>query len=128
MSAADVEFLRAAYEEFSRTGELDMELLAADLDFRQPPPNALTGGREELRKAQADFLEAFDDFHVEPQEFIDAGEHVVVVVRMGGRAKETGMVIDQPIAHVWKISNGKAIRLHAYTGRAEALEAVGLPE
>jgi|SRR5208283_3090630 len=38
--------------------------------------------------------EAFDEFHVEPLEYIDAGDRVVVPLRFGGRARHTGLDVE----------------------------------
>jgi ketosteroid isomerase-like protein len=72
--------------------------------------------------------EAFEAFGVEPQEFIDAGDRVVVPVRFGGHARHTGMEVTFESVHVWTARGGKWIRLDLIRDRAEALEAVGLSE
>ena len=51
----------------------------------------------------------FDEFRAEPERFIDAGEHLVVVGRFRGRSKD-GRGLDAPFAHVWTMRNGKAAR------------------
>jgi ketosteroid isomerase-like protein len=115
----EIELLRGRYDEWTRKGTLAADWLAPDFDFWQGPGEELTGGRDELLRAIADFQDFFDEWHFRPQEFIDKGEHVLVIGRMGGRAKTSGVVVDQPIAHEWKMREGVAIRLCAYPNTPE---------
>ena len=52
-------------------------------------------------------------FSAAPEQFIDAGEHVVVVGQFRGRANGGGS-LDAPFVHVWKMRNGKAARFDHY--------------
>ena len=64
------------------------------------------------------------------ERFIDAGDdHVLVFSREGGRGKGSGAEVQTHLtAHLWTLKDGKAVRMHSYWERAEALEAVGLSE
>ena len=68
------------------------------------------------------------EFWVEPQEFIDAGERVVVPIRFGGRAQHTGLGVVFEVVHVCTARDGKMTRVDMYVSKAEAFEAVGLRE
>ena len=73
--------------------------------------------------------EAFADYSVEIQEFIDAGEEAVVVpVRISGRGKASGVDIRTRVAHLWTLRDGKLIRGQVFETTKEALEAAGLQE
>ena len=63
---------------------------------------------------------------LEPEEFIPAGENVVVPLHIRGQGRESGIEVDAHIVHVWTIRNDRAVKLHVYVDRAEALKAVGL--
>jgi len=65
---------------------------------------------------------------LEPQEFIDAGDRVVVPLQFGGEARYTGIEVKFAVVHVVTIRDGKVARLDIYMTRAEALEAAGLSE
>jgi ketosteroid isomerase-like protein len=72
---------------------------------------------------------AFESFTLEPLEYIDAGDDkVVVVARLSARGKESGVAVERLDGMVWTIRDGMTVRLDYYGSRAEALEAVGLPE
>ena len=70
--------------------------------------------------------EAFDRLSMEPEEIIEAGDRVVVPLRLGGRARFTGIPIEFSLVHVATFRNGKALRVDVYADKAEALKAVGL--
>ena len=75
----------------------------------------------------ADWLEAWEDWQLEVEELLDAGDQVVAFVRMLGRSK-AGLPVDMRFAQVWTYRNGKQIRMQMYASRDEALKAARLPE
>ena len=70
----------------------------------------------------------FEDFSIDVDEIFDRGEEVVVFLRFRGRGRGSDAEIEAPMAHVWTIRDGKAIRLRQFLNREQALEAVGLSE
>src|SRR5262249_46319153 len=72
--------------------------------------------------------DVFEDFNIEVEEVIDAGEKVLACVRVSGRGKGSGVNVDMRLVHVWTHVDQKAVRLDVYKDKAEALEAVGLSE
>jgi hypothetical protein len=67
----------------------------------------------------------------EVQEYVDAGEDIVVISTLrGGSARfETGIVpMDVTVAQVFLFEGGVLRRFKSSLSRAEALEAVGLAE
>jgi ketosteroid isomerase-like protein len=73
-------------------------------------------------------MEAFTAMWFEPQEFIDAGDRVVVRVRTSGSARHTGIAVEFERIHVWTYRGGKVARLDIFASKQQALEAVGLRE
>ena len=63
----------------------------------------------------------------EPERFIDAGEHVVVIGTARGTAR-SGVEAQWRQGYVWTVRDGKAIRFRWCNNPQEALEAVGLRE
>jgi ketosteroid isomerase-like protein len=70
--------------------------------------------------------EPFDDLRVEPREFIEAGDEIVVIFRARGRGKGSGIPLDVELAHVFTFREGNVQVMRAHTSKASALEAVGL--
>jgi ketosteroid isomerase-like protein len=83
-------------------------------------------GPEGFLRATEEVLEAFEDYRVEPEDFIDAGDAVVVPVRISGRGRASGAKLETRLAHLWVFgSDGKAIRGEVHRTTEEALEAAG---
>jgi uncharacterized protein len=69
--------------------------------------------------------EVWDEHRIEPQEFIDAGDRVVVLQREYQRSKSgVELVIDT--ASILDLRDGRIVRIQPYMNPAEALEAAGL--
>ena len=125
-----VEATRRSYEAFARG---DMDGVVADMDeaieWHQAqglPHGGLYRGLPEVRRAIFDPLdeEWWDEFAADAHEFLDAGDHVVVIGRYRGRAKGTGKSLDVPFVHVWTYSGGKAIRFRQFLDTAGWVEAL----
>jgi SnoaL-like domain len=71
---------------------------------------------------------AWDDWEIEVEDYLDAGERVVVLLHQRGRAKVTGIPVEMRLGQVWTIEDGKSIWMQMYASPEEALEAAGLPE
>jgi hypothetical protein len=71
--------------------------------------------------------EMFEELEFMPEEFVAGGDHVVVAVRLVGRGRESGVPVEDRIAHVWEMRGGKVVSLQVYSEMADALQAVGLP-
>jgi ketosteroid isomerase-like protein len=70
----------------------------------------------------------WDEYGSEVEELIDAGNHVIAVIRSWGRGKQSEAAVETGEHHVWTLRDGKLWRLRVYPDEAEALEAVGLWE
>jgi ketosteroid isomerase-like protein len=52
------------------------------------------------------------------------GHFLIASVRQSGRGRASGLDIAIEIAHVWKVENGRAIRLESYRNTDDARAAV----
>jgi ketosteroid isomerase-like protein len=133
MSQENVEIVRRGYEVFA-SGRISFEFLDPEIQWRGPrqfPDLAAPRyGHDGVREYIAKLNEAFDDYRMVAEEFIDLGnDRVLVFAREGGRGKGSGLEVQtNPTAHLYTLRNGKAIRMQSYWERAEALEAAGLSE
>jgi ketosteroid isomerase-like protein len=119
-----VDAVRRSYEAFER-GDIDAVVVDMDeeIEWHQAqglPHGGTYRGLDAVRKAIFDPLddEWWDDFRADPSEFIDAGDHVVVLGRYTGRAKATGRSLDVPFAHVWTFRDEKAVRFRQFLDTA----------
>jgi ketosteroid isomerase-like protein len=72
--------------------------------------------------------DAWEDLEGRPEEFTDAGCHVVVTSYFRGRGLRSGVEVETRIYEVYTLLNRKIVRMDEYTEREEALEAAGLRE
>ena len=128
MSRENVAVVRRIWEEgllFSdESGVLDADFEVHDHDL----PDAQVGmGRRGLERWTQAWNEAWESWEVENEKYIDAGDQVVVLTRVWGRGKVSGVRVQQHGGFVISLRAGKVIRLDYFGSHAEALEAVGLP-
>jgi ketosteroid isomerase-like protein len=132
MSQENVEFVRRVYDgwvrgDFSEGAEVfDLDV---EFDLVDWPEGSSTRGLDEMGRTWRAALDAWEGFHAEPIEFIEAGEDVVVVRnRIEARGKESGADVRADTAAVWTLKAGKVVRLALYWNTSKALEAAGLSE
>jgi ketosteroid isomerase-like protein len=129
MSRENVEATRAGFRTLERDG---VEGLLAFIhpDFETTTPAELTvepatyRGHDGIRRYFESFYEVMDEVRFEPEDFIDAGERVVVPVRLVARGRDTGIEAEQRLAFVWTLRDRKALRLETFPTLEAALEAV----
>jgi ketosteroid isomerase-like protein len=132
MSQAEIETLRALYEAVSR-GDWDAALRDARPDFELIPPdqNPLAGtyrGREAVRDFFAELWAAFDEVTVEPGQFSEAGDSIVVSMLLTLSPSGSGAEVQMHVTHLWTMRDGRPVRCRVFREREEALEAAGLSE
>jgi ketosteroid isomerase-like protein len=130
MSQENVELVRSIYDDWLRG---DMALDKFDPEITMVESEAIPGvpsayGIDAVRRYIESFPDYWSEIRVEPQEYIDAGHRVVVMARLIGRGKSSGAAVERTWAYVWTLRAEKALRMDAYTDRAEALKAVGLED
>ena len=129
MSRKDIELAKRALDAFN-SGDVEKMIELADeaLEWR-PAFGGATGGatayhgHDGFREYWRGTQEIFDHFRFEPEQFIDDGNSLVVIGRGSGRAKGSGIEIDQPFAMLWKIRGGKAVFGQTFTDPDEARAA-----
>jgi ketosteroid isomerase-like protein len=118
MPEPEIEALRRIYDALSRW---DVDEFANDVthDFELILPETVPwGGTRHGRDGVEAYATIFRD-HVEglwadPDHFLEAGELIVVLGRLRGRARATGEEYEVDFAHVWTLSDGVPSRCHSY--------------
>ena len=133
MSEQNLEVVRRTLETFMREGtSASYEgLVADDVDLR--PAFEVTGGTsfagpEGVVSFMRQWTEAFDDWALEVDELLDAGEAVVARLRQSARGRESGAPVENLFGIVFRLQGGQIVRIKSYLTIAEALEAAGLRE
>jgi ketosteroid isomerase-like protein len=127
MSQENVEVVRGLF------AALDDQDWEAALGFFDPevewsPTEGTFHGPEGVLSSLVEWLEPWEEHHIEAEEFMEAGDQVVAVIHLTGRGAGSGMEIDQRFFQVYAVGNGKIIRMVEFVRRAEALEVAGLRE
>jgi ketosteroid isomerase-like protein len=81
-------------------------------------------GRAGLKRWIDSIREIWDEWRMEQERFVVAGDQVVVLIRVVARGHLSGVGLDRETAHIWSIADGRLTRCEVYFDRAEALEAV----
>ncbi len=119
-----LEIARASYAAFARH---DTAAVLADLDpeiewiqAQGLPHGGTYHGIDEVRHNIFDPLDRdwWDGFTADPDEFIDAGDQVVVLGRYRALAKQSRRRLDVPYVHVWTIADGKVTRFRQFLDTA----------
>jgi uncharacterized protein len=129
MSRENVEVVRQAFEAFQRRdNEAVFACYDPEVEIHGQVDGSVYRGLDGVRAFFRDWLPAWEEYRSEVEEWIDAGDHVIVVIHQRGRGKLSGAVVEQRRAHVWTVRDGKLWRLRIYATKEEALKAVGLRE
>jgi ketosteroid isomerase-like protein len=128
MSQENVEALRRGFDHFAQTGEPIWDEMSEQLVIRdlQSPDQAEYVGHDGFRRWIADWSAAWDEWHIEVEEILDAGDAVVVLLHHTARGKSSGVDLDSHDGIVYKFRDSVIVGLDYYTGRQRALEAAGL--
>jgi ketosteroid isomerase-like protein len=131
VSAENIDALREGLEAFN-SRDIERILGFLDPDFEADVPPALSAepdtyrGHDGAVRYFESFWETMDDIRFRPERFWDAGESVVVTMRLTARGRHTAIAVEQRFAQVWTFRAGKATRARTYASEAEALKAAGL--
>jgi uncharacterized protein len=71
------------------------------------------------------WLSEWEHWRAVAEEFLEVGDHVVVLASYIGRGRGSGVEIRQEGAHVFKLRDGKVVRLEIFASRTKALKSVG---
>ncbi len=127
MSQENVEIITRGFEHFSASGEVRAHPdFVWDVTKLGWPGQQIYSGAAGANQFNAEWAEAWDDWELEVENFVDAGDYVVAIVNQRGRSKTTQIPVDMRFAQVWSFRDGQAIRMEMYASVDEALAEVGL--
>ena len=131
MSQENVELVRTAMESFNLDGvDAIADQISPDFETTTPPSLSVEPdtyrGPEGVRRWFDAWEGTMDEVRFDVDELVDAGDRVIAVSRMVARSHTTGIEVEQAVALVWTLRDGRAVRLDPYATREEAVRAVGL--
>ena len=130
MSRENVSLLGKIYEEWEsgnyRAGRelLDESMTSVWSDGF--PTAGIYHGPREHSAAMREWLGEWDEFELWAEDFVDAGDSVVVPFSVRARGKGSGALVERRWAHVWTLRRGRIVRFEVHLDAQSALEAVGL--
>jgi len=75
-------------------------------------------------KAFEELFEAFDELQLHPEEFLEFGDRVLMVLSVTGRAKLGDMAFTERHAEIFTFEDGLTTRLEVHRDKAAALAAL----
>ena len=131
MSQENVDVVRRFVEDTSETRNVPWELVDPGIVYVIDPPAWLAGtyrGHAGLKDVLTRTWDVYDEFRFEVDEYIDAGDSVVVLGAAHVRGALSGATAVQTGGAVYRVRGGLIVTVTVYLDRDHALEAVGLPE
>jgi ketosteroid isomerase-like protein len=113
----NVELLRALFERFNESGELDFSVIDAEFELHarpDVPDGRVWRGIEGIRDFFATTAEAFDPIRWEANEMIAEGRHVVVRAHVTAYGASSGTPIEMDEAQLWTFRDGLVVRLQGF--------------
>jgi ketosteroid isomerase-like protein len=126
-----VELLRRFYESFNQH-DLDavLELCTEDVEIYKDPEVVemvaamMPRGQELVAQYLRTWLESWDSYNARPEDFVQSGDECAALIQLRARGKGSQFDIEEEMADVFTVQEGRIARLRLYVRRPEALEAV----
>jgi ketosteroid isomerase-like protein len=128
VSLKNVEIVRDSLEHLLASGELQWTALHPATEVRDHDILDASDYRGHAGVTQwlGDWATAWSEYTLKPSEYIDAGDHVVVVFWMNATGRGSGVRVERRDAMVCQVHDGQIVRIDYYNNRDEALKAMGL--
>jgi ketosteroid isomerase-like protein len=127
MSGENIELIRRGYEAYARGDFASVfALLHPQVEICQTellPWGGTYRGHEQAREFFRK-LNEYTEGLPEPEEFIAAGDDVVVMGRLRGKARGSDRHYDLKIVHLWSIEGEQIVRFAAYIDTPGMLAAL----
>jgi ketosteroid isomerase-like protein len=132
MSAENVAIVKGIYQAFA-TGDVpavvgamspDIEWNEAE-NFPYSDGNPYRGPDAILSGVFARLGSEWDGFGGLPEQFLDAGDTVIMVGRYVGTCNATGRAMNPQVAHFWTLEGGKAVRFQQLCDTLAVARATG---
>lgn len=131
MSQENMPLIRGLYEAFGKgdvatvLGQMDQSIEWKEAEnFIYADHNPYVGPQAVLEGVLMRFVSEWDNFTVTPEEWLDAGNHVVVLGTYRGTHKASGKTVRAQFAHVWAVRAGRVLRFQQYTDTKQFADVV----
>jgi uncharacterized protein len=131
MSQENVQIVQGVYEAFGRgdvptvLGRMDQGIEWNEAEnFIYADRNPYVGPQAVLEGVFMRLGSEWEGFAVTPEEWLDAGDRIVVLGTYSGTHKATGRRVRAQFAHIWSVRDGKVVRFQQYTDTKQFAETV----
>jgi ketosteroid isomerase-like protein len=128
MGTDDIQIVRRVYDALIRWDVDDLlRDLTHDIEWTLPeslPWGGSRHGHEGVRAMLTIFEDHVDGRWADADDYIAAEDRIVVLGRLRGRGRESGVEFEVPFAHVWNVSEGIASRCRSYYDTAPIMAAL----
>ena len=123
-----VDLVRRVHEAFNRgDAEAMLSLIDPDCEIRDPGRTGGTfHGHDGLLEFLEEWMEIWDTYRIEVEEYRETDELVVACLMQTGRGKGSGIEVRQPMTQLLWVRDGKVAELEIYADRGDAFRAAGL--
>lgn len=80
-------------------------------------------GQDAMLRAFKEWVEPFSEYRAEALDYIEAGDHVIVVTRQWGTGRASGAPVEIRVTHLMEFRDGLIARLDEYETVEEAIES-----
>lgn len=129
MSRKNVKLVRRSWEAFVRADfDAALEPLAPDVEFdlTSHPGGEVLRGHDGVREGMRRWVVAWESYAMELDDFIDAGDRVLILFRERGRGRQSGIETEAKLGAVWTVRHGQVSRMQPFRSRSEAYKAAGI--
>jgi ketosteroid isomerase-like protein len=127
VSNENVQVVRRVIDAWNRRDlEAALKLTHPEAENRSVQATETAYGREGVAATFRDWFETFEDFQIEPEDFIVAGDRILVPTRQRARGKGSGVQIDERVYQLYMVRDGMIIGFDEYSDEDLAVRAAGL--
>jgi ketosteroid isomerase-like protein len=128
MGAGEREIILKAYDAWNRRDygqaidflDPDVEV---DASARVMNPDVYRG-HAGFQRLIDEIAEVWEQWRIEPEEFIEGDGGILVVARARARGRGSGVELDQVAYNTWRLRDGKVVRAAFFYDKADALQDV----
>jgi ketosteroid isomerase-like protein len=131
MSQENVKLVRAWFDDWNATGDLDLSAFDPGLVYHpradEPDPSPHVG-RDAYEQLLRGFIESFSEIKFDLLEVRDEGDYVVASTVIRCRIRDSGISVSDAYVFVNRVRDGLVVEGWEYRTMEEALEALALSE
>ena len=126
MPPENIEIVRRLIDAWNeRDLEAALEEMHPQCEVRPVEATETLRGHDGVATAFRDWFEAFEQFTMEPEDFIAQGDQVLVPMRQRALGKGSGLEVEERFYQLFTLRDAKVFRFEEYSEEADAQKALG---